>query len=53
MKQLYFEFAREMDKQIDIELNSDIEEKLIEQMAVLLIQVNKREINENDDFTDK
>lgn len=51
MKQLYFEFARE-NKEVDIELSSEIEEELIEQMAILLIQVNKRGIIKNDDFTD-
>lgn len=51
MKQLHFEFARE-NKEADIELSSEIEEELIEQMAVLLIQVNKGGIIKNDDFTD-
>jgi len=50
MEQLYFEFAREIDT--EIELSSAIEEDLIDQMAALLIQANKGEITENDDFTD-
>ncbi len=50
MKQLCFEFARE---QAEAELSRAIEEDLIEQMAVLLIQVNKGEIIENDDSTDQ
>jgi len=51
MKQLYFEFARD-NKETDIELSSKIEEELIDQMAILLIQVTEGEITENDDFTD-
>ncbi len=50
MKQLCFEFARE---QAEAELSREIEEDLIKQMAVLLIQVNKKEIIENDDSTDQ
>ncbi len=51
MEQLYFEFARDTKKTV-IELSSEIEEALIDQMAILLIQVTKGEITENDDFTD-
>ena len=52
MKQLYFEYIGEINTESDIELTSMIKEDLTDQMAVLLIQVNKGEIKENDDFTD-
>ncbi len=51
MEQLYFEFAKD-SKETIIELSSEIEEALIDQMAILLIQVTKEEITENDEFTD-
>ena len=53
MTQLSFEFMKEINKKIDIELTSEIEDKLIEQMAVVLIQVNKGGKSENDDLTTK
>jgi hypothetical protein len=49
MKQLDFGFMKKINKEIDIELSSDIESKLIEQMAVVLIQVNNGGKLENDD----
>ncbi len=52
MKQLYFEYIGEINTEVNIELSSAIEEDLTEQMAVFLIQVNKGDIKENDDFTD-
>lgn len=51
MKQLGFEFMKEISKEVDIELSSEIEDKLIEQMAVVLIQVNKGGKSENDNLT--
>jgi hypothetical protein len=40
MKQLGFGFIKKIKKEIDIELSTEIESKLIEQMAAVLIQVN-------------
>jgi hypothetical protein len=51
MKQLGFEFMREISKEVDIKLSSEIEDKLIEEMAVVLIQVNKGGKSENDNLT--
>jgi hypothetical protein len=53
MKQLDFEFMKEINQEVDIELSAAIEEKLIEQMAIVLIQVNKGGKSENDDPTTK
>jgi hypothetical protein len=53
MKQLGFEFMKEINKEIDIELSSEIKDKLIEQMAVVLIQVNRGGKSENDDLKSK
>ena len=53
MKQLGFEFMKEVSKEVYIELSSEIEGKLIEQMAVVLIQVNKGGKSENDNLTTK
>lgn len=53
MKQLCFGFMNEIDAKVVIELSSDIEEKLIEQMAVLIIQVNNEEETKKDDLTDE
>ena len=53
MKQIVFEFMKEINKQVDIELSSEIEDKLIEQMAAVLIQVNRGGKSENDDLTTK
>ena len=53
MKQLGFEFRKEINKEVDIELSSEIEDRLIEQMAVVLIQVNKGGKSENDDLKSK
>ncbi len=53
MKQLGFKFMKEISKAVDIELSSEIEDKLIEQMAVVLIQVNIGGKTENDNFTTK
>ena len=49
IKQLEFGFMKKMNKKVDIELSNDIESKLIEQMAVVLIQVNNGGKLENDD----
>ena len=51
MKQLSFEFMKK--KEADIELSSEIEGKLIAQMVVVLIKVNKGEKSKNDDLTNK
>ena len=51
MKQLAFAFMKEINKEVDIELSNEVEDKLIEQMAVALIQVNKGGKSENDDLT--
>ena len=53
MKQLSFEFMNESNTEVDIELSSAIKSKLIAQMAVIFIQVNKGEKSENDDLTNK
>jgi hypothetical protein len=53
MKQLGFEFMKKINNKIDIELSSEIEDKLIEQMAVVLIQVNRKGKSENDDLKTK
>jgi hypothetical protein len=53
MKQLDFGFMKKINKEIDIELSSKIESKLIEQMAAVLIQVNHGGKLENDDPTTK
>ena len=53
MKQLGFEFMKEISREVDIELSSEIEEKLIEQMAVVLFQVNVGGKSENDNVTTK
>ena len=53
MKQLSFEFMNESNTEVDIELSSEIKSKLIAQMAVIFIQVNKGEKSENDDLTNK
>jgi hypothetical protein len=53
MKQVGFEFMNEISKEVDIELSSEIEDRLIEQMAVVLIQVNKGGKSENDDLKSK
>jgi len=49
MKQLDFGFMKKINKEIDIELSREIESKLIEQMAIVLIQVNNGGKLENDD----
>lgn len=51
MKQLDFGFMKKINKEIDIELSSEIESKLIDQMAAVLIQVNNGGKLENDDPT--
>ena len=53
MKQLGFEFMTEISKEVDIELSSEIEDKLIEEMAVVLFQVNVGGKSENDNLTTK
>jgi hypothetical protein len=53
MKQIAFEFMNEISKEFDIELSSVIEDRLIERMAVVLIQVNKGGESENDDLKSK
>jgi len=53
MKQLSFEFIKEINKEVDIELSSEITNKLIEQMAVVIIRVNKGGKSENDDLANK
>lgn len=53
MKQLGFEFMKEFNREVDIELSSEIEDKLIEQMAVVLFQVNVGGKSENDSPTTK
>jgi hypothetical protein len=53
MKQVVFEFMKEINKKTDIELSSEIEGKLIEQMATVLIQVNRGGKSENDDLSNK
>ena len=53
MKQLTFEFIKEINQEVDIELSSEITNKLIEQMAVVIIRVNKGGKSENDDLANK
>ena len=53
MKQLSFEFIKEINNEVDIELSSEIANKLIEQMAVVIIQVNKGGKSKNDDLANK
>ena len=53
MKQLSFEFIKEINNEVDIELSSEIANKLIEQMAVVIIRVNKGEKSKNDDLANK
>jgi hypothetical protein len=53
MKQLSFEFIKEINKEVDIELSSEIKNKLIEQMAVVIIRVNKGGKSNNDDLANK
>jgi hypothetical protein len=53
MKQLGFEFMKEISKEVDIGLSSEIEDKLIEEMAVVLIRVNIGGKSENDNSTTK
>jgi hypothetical protein len=53
MKQLGFEFMKEFNREVDIELCSELEDKLIEQMAVLLFQVNVGGKTEDDNLTTK
>ena len=51
IKQLEFGFMKKMIKKVDIDLSNEIESKLIEQMAAVLIQVNNGGKLENDDPT--
>ena len=53
MKQLSFEFIKEINKEVDIELSSEIKNKLIEQMAVVILRVNKGGKSKNDDLTNQ
>ena len=53
MKQLDFGFVKKVNKEVDIELSNEIESKLIEQMALFLIQLNNGGKFENDDPTTK
>jgi len=53
MLQRGFEFMKEINKEVDIELSGEIEDKLIEQMAAVLIQVSKGGKSENDDLRTK
>jgi hypothetical protein len=53
MKQLSFEFIKEINKEVGIELSSEIKNKLIEQMAVVIIRVNKGGKSKNDDLANK
>ena len=53
MKQLSFEFIKEINKEVDIELSSEIKNKLIEQMAVVILRVNKGGKSKNDDLANK
>ena len=53
MKQLSFEFIKKINNEVDIELSSEIASKLIEQMAVVIIQVNKGGKSKNDDLANK
>jgi len=53
MKQLSFEFIKEINKEVDIELSSEIKNRLIKQMAVVIIRVNKGGESKNDDLANK
>jgi len=53
MKQLSFEFVKEINQEVDIGLSPAIEDQLIEQMAIVMIQVNKGGKSEDDDPTTK
>lgn len=53
MKQLSFEFIKEINNEFDIKLSSEIANKLIEQMAVVIIRVNKGGKSKNDDLANK
>jgi hypothetical protein len=53
MKQLRFEFIKEINKEVGIELSSEIKNKLIEQMAVVIIRVNKGGKSKNDGLANK
>lgn len=53
MKQLGFEFMKEISREVDIGLSSEIEDKLIEEIAVMLIQVNTGGKSENDNSATK
>jgi hypothetical protein len=53
MKQLGFEFMKESSREVDIGLSSEIEDKLIEEMAAMLIQVNIGGNSENDNSATK
>jgi hypothetical protein len=53
VKQIGFDFMKGINKEVDIELSSEIENKLIEQMAAVLIQVNRGGKSENDNLTTK
>ena len=53
MKQLTFDFINEINQEVDIELSSEITNKLIEQMAVVIIRVNKGGKSKNDDLANK
>lgn len=53
MKQLTFDFIKEINQEVDIELSSEITNKLIEQMAVVIIRVNKGGKSKNDGLANK
>lgn len=53
MKQLTFDFIKEINQEVDIELSSEITNKLIEQMAVVIIRVSKGGKSNNDDLANK
>ena len=53
MKQRGFDFMKEINSKVDIELSSEIESKLIEQMAAILIRVIKGGKSKNDGLTNK
>ncbi|MCP4274476.1 MAG: hypothetical protein GY781_21330 [Gammaproteobacteria bacterium] len=53
MKQLTFDFIKKINQEVDIELSSEITNKLIEQMAVVIIRVNKGGKSKNDDLANK
>jgi hypothetical protein len=53
MQQLTFDFIEEINQEVDIELSSEITNKLIEQMAVVIIRVNKGGKSKNDDLANK